>query len=409
MKNKIRKSVEYSIKDGICWANMVGFVEPYIVPFSLNLGASNLFVGFIRSLPALISSFSQIITEYFVYKYQSCKKVIYYSVVLQAISIFLASFCIFISSSFYAKYLFLILIIGYSFSGSIATAPWFTLMGEYIPQDKRGVFFGFRTQLIGVFYFISSFTAGYILKHNPDNKIIFFYLFLLASLFRFCSAYYISLMYEPENKFHIPKKIEYGFKIFLNFKIDDKMEKIYISIFLLLFSTYIAAPYFSVYVLKELNFDYIKYMFVVSFGQVISWSTSRWWGKIVDRYGSIYAAKYAFLSIPLISFMWMFTRNFYLLFLIEIFSGIVWGAFSIIYNTIVYEYIKPLERTKYMAYLIFVMSLSQFLGSIIGGIIYDKVHFDKFSTFIFILLISTVGRFIAYLYFRRYVLAKSTC
>ncbi|MEF3279507.1 MAG: MFS transporter [Elusimicrobiota bacterium] len=399
MKGKVRKSIDLSIKDGICWANMVGLVEPYIVPFALNLGASNLFIGVVRSIPSLISSFSQFFSEWLVWYYRSCQKIVYWSVFIQAFCIFISSFTILIDL-WWSKYLFLFLVIGYSFSGSVATAPWFTLMGEYLPQNSRGKFFGKRTQIIGIFYFFSSFVAGYLLKvYNSNTKNILFILFLLASFFRFCSSYYINLMYEPDKKYFIPKEKPSFLSYFYNFKINPFVRKIYVAIFILLLSTYIAAPYFSVYILKELEFDYIKYMFLTSFGQVLTWFTARFWGKLVDKKGSVRTLKYAFISIPLISFMWIFTKNFYILLAIEIFSGFVWGAFAIVYNTFVYEYVKADERTKYTAYLIFIMSVAQFLGSFIGGILYDKIHFKNISTFILILAISTSGRFYALTYF----------
>lgn len=399
--NKVRKSIEYSIKDGICWASMVGFVEPYIVPFALNLGSNNLMIGFLRSIPPLLSSFSQIVSEMFVVKMHSCKKVVFYSVFIQSFAVFIMSFVIFIKF-WWAKYIFLFLLIVYNFSGSTATAPWFTLMGEYLPSNKRGIFFGIRTQIIGVFYFLSSFIAGYLLKEYPSlEKNLFFVFFILASFFRFLSAYYISMMYEPEKGFHIPQKYV-DFSEFLSFNIKGHMKKIFISIFIMLFSVYIAAPYFGVYVLKDLKFDYVRYMFLTGFGQVITWMSTRWWGKRVDRYGSIEILKYGFLFIPFISLFWMFTKNFWFLLLIEIFSGFVWGAFSIVYNTLVSEYIEPKERTRYMAYLIFTMSIAQFFGSSIGGLLYDKLK-TPFSPFLVILAISTIGRFMAFIYLNRIV------
>lgn len=398
---KVKKSIEYSVKDGICWAIMVGLVEPYIVPFALHLGSSNFIIGIIRSLPALISSFAQIYSEYLVFRFKSCKKIVYWSVFFQAFFVFLISFTIFIESLI-AKYIFLFLIILYNFFGSLATAPWFTLMGEYLPSKTRGSFFGMRTQIVGIFFFISSFFAGYVLKQNPTNEHrILFILFLIASFFRFLSAHYISLMYEPETKFHIPKKTVDIFS-FLDFKIDPFMKKLFIAVFILLFSVYIAAPYFSVYILKELKFDYVRYIFLVSFGQVITWIVARYWGRVVDKHGSIKTLYYGMIFIPFISLFWMFSKNFWFLLIVEIFSGVVWGAFSIVYNTLIYEYVKPVERTKYMAYLIFVMSIAQFLGSIFGGILYDKITLG-FSTFMLILAITTLGRFTAFFYMSKII------
>ncbi|MGC9069975.1 MAG: MFS transporter [Elusimicrobiales bacterium] len=403
--NKVRKSIEYSIKDGICWASMVGFVEPYIIPFAINLGSNNLFIGFLRSIPSLLSSLSQTVSEMLVVRLRSCKKVVFRAVFVQALTIFIISFSIFINI-WWAKYFFLLMIIIYNFSGSIASAPWATLMGEYLPANKRGRFFGIRLQIIGVVFFLSSFIVGYFLKkyHSSEKEILFVF-FILASFFRFLSAYYVSLMYEPEKKFHIPQKYTH-FYDFLSFSLNSYMKKIFTAIFLLLFSVYIAAPYFSVYVLKELKFDYMRYMFLTSFGQVLIWISARGWGRIVDRYGSVLTLEKGLLFIPFISLLWMLTKNFWYLLLVEVFSGFVWGAFSIVYNTIIYEYVESKERTRYTACLIFVMSIAQFLGSIIGGLLYDGVK-TSFSPFLLLLGLSTIGRFIALFYFKKVVLLKT--
>lgn len=397
---RVKTSLISSIKDGAAWAAMFGMAEPYIVPFALSLGASNFFIGIIRALPVLLSSFAQIFTEFFVYFFKSCKKVVFWTVFIQATSLFFASF-----SSFYhnkiSLYFFLVFIILYSISGSMATAPWYTLMGEYLPKDKRGKFFGFRYRIIAVSYFTASFIASSILTYYEKYSIGFFLVFLSAAFFRFCSVYYISLMYEPKNKFHIPKTFSWIFSMKKETSSEKKVYKLFLAIFILLFSTYMAAPYFSVYIIKELKFDYFKYMLLMSLGQFLTWMSMKNWGILLDKKGSVKTIKYAFYSIPLISFLWILSRNFYYLTAVEIFSGIIWGAFGISIANLIYEYIEPNLRTKYNSYLILLMSLAQFSGSLIGGYLYDKLTWLWFSPFLFILAISTIGRFIALLYFRR--------
>jgi len=64
----------------MCWAAMFGLAENYAVPFAINLGASSFVIGVLRSLPVFISSIVQIFTELFVYYFNSCKKVVFWSV-----------------------------------------------------------------------------------------------------------------------------------------------------------------------------------------------------------------------------------------------------------------------------------------------------------------------------------------
>jgi len=396
---RIKKSIKSSIKDGACWATMFGFVEPYIVPFALSLGSNNFFIGIIRSLPIILSAFAQIFTEFLVFYFRSCKKVVFWAVFIQAFSLFLSALCS-LYKNYISLYFFLIFIILYSISGSIATAPWYTLIGEYLPSDKRGKFFGFRYRIIAISYFSASFIASLILNYYGKHLISFFFIFITASFFRFCSTYYISLMYEPKNRFHIPKTLSWIFSHNDNTKkIEKNIYKIFLAIFILMLSTYIAAPYFSVYILKELKFDYIRYMILMSIGQFLTWILMKNWGTILDKKGTISVIKYAFYFIPLISFLWTLNKNFYYLLAIETFSGISWSAFGLSISNIVYEYIEPSLRTRYNSYLIFLMSLAQFIGSLIGGFLYDNLSLNYKQPFLIILIISTIGRFLALIYF----------
>lgn len=50
-KQRVKTSVRASIKDGVAWATMSGFSDPYAVPFAMALGASTMGVGVLRSVP----------------------------------------------------------------------------------------------------------------------------------------------------------------------------------------------------------------------------------------------------------------------------------------------------------------------------------------------------------------------
>jgi len=62
-KQRVKNSVEASIKDGVAWAAMSGFAEPYAVPFAMALGASTMGIGVLRSIPSLASAFFQFFNE----------------------------------------------------------------------------------------------------------------------------------------------------------------------------------------------------------------------------------------------------------------------------------------------------------------------------------------------------------
>lgn len=125
------------------------------------------------------------------------------------------------------------------------------------------------------------------------------------------------------------------------------------------------------------------------------------WGQMLDRHGSGRVLSYAFHFIPIVSLMWIFSRNFYYLAAVETFSGVAWGAYAAGSTTLVYEYIESSLRTRYNSWLIFTASVAQFAGSILGGFLYDRLDTFYAHPFLPLLAISTLGRLWALYRFRR--------
>ena len=62
-EDRARKTLVYSILDGIGYSVMVGAGETYFIPYAIFLGGSNLVLGLFVALPILVGSLSQIFSE----------------------------------------------------------------------------------------------------------------------------------------------------------------------------------------------------------------------------------------------------------------------------------------------------------------------------------------------------------
>jgi MFS family permease len=390
-KNCVRNSVKASIKDGVAWAAMSGFADPYAVPFAIALGASTMGIGVLRSLPSLLSSFFQFFTERLVTRLGSCKKALLLTVFLQALALFAAAGAVLLPAG--AGFpLLLAAVMVYTVAGNMSAPPWSVLMGEYIPASKRGNFFGFRYQLVGLMFFAASFVASRILGLAGEKSLWgFFAVFAAAGVFRLVSWYFITGMYEPRTGFHLPRGS--GVKFFSSFDFRrGRVPALFFSVLVLLTSTYLAAPYFSVYALKELKCGYLQYMVLMSIGPLLTYLTMQRWGQAADAYGSVKVLKAAFLLIPTVPLLWTFSRNFYYLAAVETYSGIIWGAYLIGMNNFIYESIPANSRAGYTAFNAFTGGLAQFAGALAGGWLYDHLPALWGSSFVVLLLISAALR-----------------
>jgi len=58
-----KKSLDCSVKDGTAFSVMTGFGEQYFTPLAVELGASNMEIGILSSLPPFIASLPQLFTS----------------------------------------------------------------------------------------------------------------------------------------------------------------------------------------------------------------------------------------------------------------------------------------------------------------------------------------------------------
>ena len=393
-KQRVRTSVKASIKDGVAWAAMSGFADPYAVPFAMALGASTMGIGVLRSLPWLVSSVFQFLTERFVRYVGSCKRSLLLTVFLQAAALFAAAAAVLLPAGA-AFPLLLAAVVVYTVSGNMSAPPWSVLMGEYIPAAKRGNFFGFRYQLVGFMFFAASFMASRVLGFAGQGALWgFAAIFAAAGVFRLASWYFITQMYEPRTRFHMPKGSGVNFLSSFDFR-RGRVPAMFFSVLVLLSSTYLAAPYFSVYTLKELKCDYQHYMVLMSIGPLMTYVFMKRWGQAADAYGSVKILKAAFLLIPAVPLLWTFSRNFYYLTAVEIFSGVLWGGYLIGMNNFIYEAIPPASRAGYSAFNGFIGAMAQFAGALAGGWLYGRLPALWGSSFVSLLLVSAALRALA--------------
>lgn len=393
-RQNVKRSVRASLNDGIAWAAMSGFADTYSVPMAMAFGASTMTVGLLRSLPSLVSSVFQMFVERMVSAVGSCKRSVMIAVGVQALSLYAAAGAVFLPKG-PALVFFVCMIVLYTVAGNAASPPWSVLMGEYIPASKRGNFFGFRYQLVGISFFSSGFLASKILGLLDDRGLWgFFTVFAVAGVLRTVSFFLITRMYEPCAKFHMPRGRRVDFLAGLDFR-KGRVPALFFSVLLLLLSTYLVAPYFSVYALKELKCDYSRFMVLMSIGPLMTYLLMKRWGQAADSYGSVKILKAAFLLIPTVPFFWSLSRNFYYLAAVEMYSGVIWGAYLIGMNNFIYETIPAHSRAGYNAFFNFTNGIAQFGGAVLGGWLYGRLPAVAGSSFIFLLLISAFLRALA--------------
>ena len=393
-EDNVKKSLRYSIYDGAAFAVMDGFTASFLTPFAVALNASVNLIAALSYVPQLVGGFVQLFAAKLVEIVRDRRKI------LVASSLFHAILWIPLLLIPYAtpaqKYLLIVYVTLQTVFAQLINPVWNSLMGDIVPTYERGRFFGLRNRVVGATSFVAALIAGFILNHfSPKHPFLgFTILFSIAFAARLVSGIFKGMMHNP------PPDLEHAEKFSL---VDfvKRMDKtnyghfvIYIALFKL--AVNIAAPFFAVYMLRDLGLSYLQFTFIFAAEMIASFFALGIWGSLIDAKGTKFVLYVTGMLTPIVPLFWLFSSNYYYLLVIEIFSGIAWAGFNLSSSNFIFDAVKPENRVRCIAYYKFFEGIAAFAGALLGGFLINHLPSWIFiSSIPFVFLISGALRLAA--------------
>jgi MFS family permease len=402
----IEKAKKTSVKEACAYSFMDGFGLRYITPYALAVGANNNQIGILSSLPSLLGNLSQIFSLK-IMNFWTRKKIVHLAVLLQtlmwlALIAIGALYFIFDKKEITPNLVILIYILLIIF-GSFGGPAWQSWMKDLVKKNS-GSYFGNRSRIATLIALICMLLAGFILDYFKKTQIYlgFIIIFLIAFTGRFISSRLILKQYEPE--FIHDKKDYFTIFQFIKRMTSSNFGKFVLYFSLVSLTVAICSPFFTVYMLKDLNFSYIKYMTVVFSSTLTTLIFVMPWGKFADKYGNLKVMNITGLFIPLIPFAWLLSifipKNliFPYLILIEGLSGIIWAGFNLSAGNFIYDAVSRQKIAICATYLNIISSFGVLLGATLGGFISSKNFiFLGLTPILSIFVLSGILRFLIYI------------
>lgn len=389
---KVKRSLKVSFWDGFFASCTVGFTTDYVAPFALALQATTRQIGALTAFPFLASSFAQLKSAEITERLKSRKKT---AVIFTFIHTFMLLPIIFLPYLFKAHQVwflifFFTLLTGF---GVVCVPAMSSIIVDYVPKNKRGKYFGWRNQSMMAVIITCSLIAGFIL-HALQRDVLkgFMIIFCLAFLCRFISWYFITRLYEPPLR--LEKTAYFSFLDFLKHAKESNFAKFALFVSSIHFSVNLAAPFFSVYMLRELKFDYITYTVMVTAVTTASIFTMGRWGRSADKVGNVKVLRLTALFIASLPLWWLINQNPVFLIFPQALSGIAWAGFNLCTGNFVFDAVTAQKRIRCLAYLNVCVGIAIFLGSILGGYLVNILPQLLGSKILMLFLISCALRFI---------------
>ncbi len=392
---KIRKkSLKYSIKDGSAYAVMDSVGNGYISPYAIAIGANNSYIGFLASVPGLITSLFQLKTPKMMEKH-SRKSIVTTFALFQALMWFpLVVISLINMRSKYALFLLLVFyVILVSFNAAIGPA-WASWMKDLVKEKESGKFFGRRNLITGFIGLIALLATGFILdwfKKANSVFIGFAILFGIAMIARLASRHFLTKKYEP--KLRLDGDYYFTFWQFIKRMCYNNFGRFVIYIALFQFAVNIASPFFTVYMLKDLKFSYLLFTILTTAQSLAMLISMPLWGRFADKHGNRCTLKIAGIIIPFVPLLWLFSSNLYYLIAVQILSGLFWAAFNLSASNFIYDSVSRERMGLCVAYSNVLNTVGVFIGATLGGLLSTHIR-TGINPFFALLILSTLFRFI---------------
>lgn len=385
-----RSDLRSMVQDSVAFSSMVGFGESYFPAFALALGFGSVTAGLIASLPMLFGSVLQLVTPAAVGLLNSHRRWVVLCAGLQA-----ASFIPLIAGALagemqiWVLYLAVSLYWGLGMSTGPAWTAWATTL---VPIPLRARFFARRAAAGQAALVVALLASGAVLQNVPNQKgflTAFAVIFALAMTARATSTCFLARQSEP-----LPVPIGES-------RISPTAIRQHIHtgghgrllVFLLSFqlSVWVAAPFFTPYMLGHLGLSYIEYTLLTMSAFVARVIALPRLGPVIQRKGTKKVLVLASLGIVPLPLFWIVSDSFWWLLLLQLWGGIVWAAFELASFLSFFERIPAHGQTSVLTVYNLANAGAILMGSVLGATLLDWAPSSE-AGFIAVLCISAFAR-----------------
>ncbi|MBU5558038.1 MAG: MFS transporter [Candidatus Aenigmatarchaeota archaeon] len=361
-KNRLKQALRNSTADGTASSVMSAITGTYTTPFALALGASDMHIGLLNSLPKLAGTLSQSFAGQWIRATASRKSACNIAALFSRLIWLPIALIPFIFTDNPIFWLIGLLSIS-QMASSLATTAWASWMGDLVPVRIMGRYFGMRNAVGGMAAFLTTIIAGTILT-TLDGMFGFTTIFILAVAAGLISNFYLRRIPDVSSvDGRYARSTMKEFVKELKFNIDFRKFTFYITAFYL--ATYIAAPFFIVSMLKDFNIGYEAFTLIIALNVLTTIVSQPYWGRLADRFGDKAVLTVCSFFTTMVPGLWLFVHEPIGMAAVYILSGFGWAGFDL--ATFNYLLGVTHHRPSYIANYSMLTGFAIVAGPLIGG------------------------------------------
>ncbi|RPJ09750.1 MAG: MFS transporter [Spirochaetaceae bacterium] len=405
-EGKIKRSLRYSLYDGITYSVMFGASDPFYQTYGMYVGAGTILLGLMRSLPSALGSLSQLFARQGIMLFGGRRKFVATNALLHGMMFLPILAAPFLGQTSGIWLLASLCLAG--IFGMILVPAWNSWMGDLVSAKSRGHYFGVRSGVTGIISFFALLAAGWVLHlfeptarnaetHN-SQYMGFLIIFSVAFIARGFSAFFLNKKHEPKYRYTHNKLMPLA--LLATGKKNSQIRILIIFLSLMNFASMLVAPYVDVYYRNAAGMNYLIFTGVSGMFFAFKYFAMPVWGKACDRYGTRKVLVVSGMMVAILPFFLPLAMFHPAAFITQGIAGFAWGGFEIAAFNILFDSTKPAERTSIIAYYNIVNGAAGLMATMAGWLILE--YNNLFATpFILLFITSGILRIIISLFFAK--------
>lgn len=349
----------------------------FLVGFAVVvLNAPNTLIGILAAIPFL-AQLLQIPSVYIVHRVGKRKTVNVVAQLGNRLAILGMALIPYLSVSDIRLVLLVIFVAIQAIFNGIGSPSWNSWLRDLVPVDRMGRFFSLRMAATGLAAIIVSLLGGQFIglwteAYSQDPSIGYSILFFIAFVFGMIAVYFTAT--TPEPRLVVPDRGQkFSQLVTKPFKDENFKQLIWFSV-VWTFSTSLASPFFTVYLLNRAELQLPAITVLVAVTQLVSIAFFRFWGRLSDRFSNKSILQVSAPLFIISTVMWTFTSvaEFYslklpLLLLIHLVSGFSSAGVGLATSNIGLKLAPRGEATSYLASRGSIVAVAGTAAPLIGG------------------------------------------
>lgn len=353
-------ALSVSMAEGALHAVMLGTLESYLGAFAVELGHGPKALALLSTVPLLFGALAQLLAAPLSHLVGGRKRLVVIGAALQAVSGLGLSWIAWEADARFAT--LLTAKIAFWIAGGVIAPGWGSWMSALLEGRSRTRYFGIRSAVAHVALLVAFLATGLTLNAMRADFSTYALLFLCGALARLGSAATLAIQLDAPAMAAPPSALAH-----LRKAVTGSKWRVPFYLASLMFGAHLAVPFFTPYMLRELELDYRSFSLLAALsilGKALAFPFAH---RLAEAWGLRRMLALSGLGVAMIPLVWSAPPSMSMLIFVHAFAGIAWAGLEYSSFQLLLDAAPDPVKTEFFSLANSLSGFAQLAGAMCGA------------------------------------------